>query len=204
MNRLSNSSPMDLKDMKRMDVSWKSRIHIPVQSPLWTKISRQETNEANPSGESLEALLSKKSGRRAFREFLKSEFCEENLDFWLTCQEFKAVGSPKERTQKAASIYEEFIREDSPKQVNLDFYTKEIISQSFQQPSPSCFVAAQKKIYSLMENDSFPRFIQSERYKVLIDATSKQKGLKKPRMAWRLKTVGVDSLKNGLLLLQKD
>ena len=89
-------------------------------------------------------------------------------------------------------------------QVNLDFYTREIISQSFQQPGPLCFAAAQKKIYSLMENDSFPRFVQSVHYKVLMEATSKQKGLRKPRLALRLKSAGVDSVQSGLLLLQKD
>uniref|UniRef100_A0A4W6FNJ9 Regulator of G protein signaling 2 n=1 Tax=Lates calcarifer TaxID=8187 RepID=A0A4W6FNJ9_LATCA len=108
-------------------------------------------------------------GQKAFRDFMKSEYCEENLDFWFACQEFKTFDSQEELTRRAARIYEEFISAESPRQVNLDFYTRELISQSLQQPSPSCFVAAQKKIYSLMENDSFPRFIQSEQYKVLFD-----------------------------------
>ncbi|XP_069020650.1 regulator of G-protein signaling 21-like [Embiotoca jacksoni] len=153
-------------------------------------MNRQEKNEANLLGESLETLLSKKSGQIAFREFLKSEFCEENLDFWLACQEFKTFDSPDELTQRAACIYEEFIRAESPKQVNLDFCTREIISQSLQQPSPSCFAVAQKKIYSLMENGSFPRFNQSEQYKVLFDAALKQRGHGKHRKALRIKSAG--------------
>ncbi|KAM9349965.1 regulator of G-protein signaling 21-like [Symphorus nematophorus] len=150
----------------------------------------QETNETSLLGESLETLLSQKCGQTAFRDFLKSEFCEENLDFWLACQEFKTFDSPQELERRAASIYEEFIRADSPKQVNLDFYTGDIISQSLQQPSPSCFVVAQKKIYSLMENCSFPRFIQSEQYKVLFDAASKPRGLGKHRKALKIKSTG--------------
>lgn len=58
-----------------------------------------------------------KGGRIAFRDFLKSEFCEENLDFWLACQEFKIFDSPEELTRRAASIYDEFISAASPKQV---------------------------------------------------------------------------------------
>ncbi len=58
-----------------------------------------------------------KGGQTAFRDFLKSEFCEENLDFWLACQEFKAFDSPEELTRRAASIYEEFVSDESPKQV---------------------------------------------------------------------------------------
>lgn len=62
-------------------------------------------------------------------------------------------------------------------QVNLDFDTREFISQNLQQPTPSCFVAAQRKIYSLMENGSFPRFIQSEQYKVLVQVQAGLAGL---------------------------
>lgn len=58
-----------------------------------------------------------KGGQSAFRDFLKSEFCEENLDFWLACEDFKSYDSQEELTRKAASIYEEFIEADSPKQV---------------------------------------------------------------------------------------
>ncbi|XP_059200392.1 regulator of G-protein signaling 21-like isoform X2 [Centropristis striata] len=168
MNGLSKTS-LDLQNSKRI----------------------QETNETSLLGESLETLLSQKCGQIAFRDFLKSEFCEENLDFWLACQEFKtSEHSLEELTRRAASIYEEFIGAESPRQVNLDFYTTKAISQSLQQPSPSCFVVAQRKIYSMMENDSFPRFIQSEQYKVLFDAASKHGGLGKHRKALKIRSTG--------------
>uniref|UniRef100_A0A8C7XH47 RGS domain-containing protein n=1 Tax=Oryzias sinensis TaxID=183150 RepID=A0A8C7XH47_9TELE len=145
-----------------------------------------------------------KGGQKAFREFLKSEFCEENLDFLLACQNFQTLQRPEERKKKAAKIYEEFIRDDSPKQVNLDFNTTKVICQSLQQPGPSCFVVAQKKIFSLMENDSFSRFLQSEHYKVLTGVASKPRGLRKHRAAMRIKSAGdeleVNRLQDGLLL----
>ncbi|XP_034470230.1 regulator of G-protein signaling 21-like isoform X1 [Hippoglossus hippoglossus] len=163
MNELSTTS-LDPRDTKRIHNAWKSKVQkYFLRSPLsWRKINKQETYEVSHMEESLETLLSQKFGRTAFRDFLKSEFCEENLDFWLACQEFKTCDSPDELTRRAARIYEEFISDESPRQVNIDFYTREIISQNLQQPSPSCFVVAQKKIYGLMENGSFPRFIQSE------------------------------------------
>lgn len=52
-----------------------------------------------------------------FREFLKMEFCEENLDFWLACQDFRNIGEPQELQWRAKEIYEEFVRNDAPKQV---------------------------------------------------------------------------------------
>lgn len=61
-----------------------------------------------------------KGGQRIFRDFLKSEFCEENLDFWLACQEYKSFDTPAELIQRAASIYEEFIRADAPKEVKTN------------------------------------------------------------------------------------
>lgn len=190
INALSKTT-RGLQDKKRIHNQWKSRIHNCLKNPLpWRKIHRQETNEISLLGESLETLLSQKRGQTAFRDFLKSEFCEENLDFWLACEEFKMFDSPEELTRGAAIIYEEFIGADSPKQVNLDFYTREIISQSLQQPSSSCFVVAQRKIYSLMENGSFPRFIQSEQYKVLFDAASEPRGLLKHRKAFKMKSTG--------------
>lgn len=60
-----------------------------------------------------------KGGRTAFRDFLKSEFCEENLDFWLACQELKNIDRSKKLKQRAQRIYEEFIGDGSPRQVNL-------------------------------------------------------------------------------------
>lgn len=97
-------------------------------------------------------------------------------------------------------------------QVNFDFYTREIISQSLQQPSPSCFVVAQRKIYSLMKNGSFPRFIHSEQYKVLFDAAYKQRGLGKHWKALKIRSTGdlmqhdsqPISLQCELYLLHKD
>lgn len=71
-------------------------------------------------------------------------------------------------------------------QVNLDFNTSHIISQSLQRPSAACFVVAQRKIFSLMENDSFPRFLQSEQYQGLFHAGSGGRG--KHRKAFRTKS----------------
>lgn len=56
-------------------------------------------------------------GQALFRDFLKSEFCEENLDFWLACQEFRSTNSPEELRRRATSIYEEFVRANANQQV---------------------------------------------------------------------------------------
>lgn len=69
-------------------------------------------------------------------------------------------------------------------QINLNFDTSESISQNLQQPTPLCFVAAQRKIYSLMKNGPFPRFIQSEQYKVLVQVQAGLAGLGRKQTWW--------------------
>lgn len=56
-------------------------------------------------------------GKMAFCVFLKSEFCEENIEFWLACEDFKTKTSHDAMVSKANSIYEEFIRSEAPKEV---------------------------------------------------------------------------------------
>ncbi|KPP57688.1 hypothetical protein Z043_124564, partial [Scleropages formosus] len=124
-------------------------------------------DELNQWAKSFEYLLSHKYGRVAFRIFLKSEFCEENMEFWLACEKFTKIKSQSQLRTRARSIYKEFIKSKSPKEVNLDSHTKETIAQSLQWPAVSCFAKAQKIIYLLMENSSYPRFIESDLYKEL-------------------------------------
>ncbi|NXU58948.1 RGS21 protein, partial [Turnix velox] len=112
-------------------------------------------------------------GLAAFRTFLKSEFSEENVEFWLACEDFKKTKSSTEIASKARKIYSVFIQDDAPKEINIDFHTKSHISQSISEPTLSCFDDAQRLIYSLMAKDSFPRFLRSEAYKELLN---KQQG----------------------------
>lgn len=42
--------------------------------------------------------------------------------------------------------------------------------QSLHEPHANIFVAAQRKVYSLMENNPYPRFIHSDLYRELCNA----------------------------------
>lgn len=53
----------------------------------------------------------------AFHAFLKTEFSEENLEFWLACEEFKKIRSATKLASRAHRIFEEFIRSEAPKEV---------------------------------------------------------------------------------------
>ncbi|KAK5869519.1 hypothetical protein PBY51_024228 [Eleginops maclovinus] len=142
--------------------SSKSVLHL-----ITTRPYRPTADDVQQWAQSLDKLLSHKYGKAAFCIFLKSEFCEENIEFWSACEDFRILTSKKEMASKANIIYEEFIKNEAPKEINLDFHTKNDIAKSLQEPTTACFLTAQRKVYSLMENNSYPRFISSDLYKEL-------------------------------------
>ena len=56
------------------------------------------------------------AGRRYFREFLRSEYSEENLSFWLACEEMKKEDDARVE-HRARIIYEDYISIISPTEV---------------------------------------------------------------------------------------
>jgi len=58
-------------------------------------------------------------GRKYFRDFLRTEFSEENVLFWLACEELKRETNAELIEEKARSIYEDYISILSPKEVRF-------------------------------------------------------------------------------------
>ncbi|XP_036058777.1 regulator of G-protein signaling 18 [Onychomys torridus] len=139
------------------------------RSALLAKETRVSREEAAKWAESFDKLLSHRDGLDAFTRFLKTEFSEENIEFWVACEDFKKCKEPQQIILKAKAIYEKFIKNDAPKEVNLDFHTKEVIAKSITQPTLQCFDPAQSRVYQLMEQDSYTRFLKSEIYLHLIE-----------------------------------
>ncbi|XP_043941260.1 regulator of G-protein signaling 2-like [Protopterus annectens] len=136
-----------------------------------TPLLRPSPAEARLWSESFDALLGNKYARIAFRAFLKLEFSEENMDFWLASEDYRQTKSSRKRSSKARKIYNEFIGPDACREINIDFLTKEMIANNLHSSIPSCFDAAQRRVYSLMLNNAYPRFIQSEFYQGLCRET---------------------------------
>ncbi|XP_051254297.1 regulator of G-protein signaling 21 isoform X2 [Dicentrarchus labrax] len=121
--------------------------------------------------ESVDKVLSCKAGQIAFREFLKSEYSEENILFWLACEEYKKIKAVPEMISSANRIYSEFVQTEAPKQINIDCGTRENITKNISQPTLTSFDSAQKLIYSLMARDCYPRFLKSDIYQGLLRRT---------------------------------
>ena len=102
-----------------------------------------------------------------FRVFLRSEFSEENMVFFLACEELKRTRSFRVGP-RARRIFKTFIEDNSPQEVNLDYETKKHIMESMRTPNRNIFDAAQRKVREMMAADAYPRFIRSDFYKSLI------------------------------------
>ncbi|XP_059529350.1 regulator of G-protein signaling 8 isoform X1 [Myotis daubentonii] len=137
-------------------------------------LKRLSTEEATRWADSFDVLLSHKYGVAAFLAFLKTEFSEENLEFWLACEEFKKTRSTAKLVSKAHRIFEEFVDVQAPREVNIDFQTREATRKNMQEPSLTCFDQAQGKVHSLMEKDSYPRFLRSKMYLDLLSQSQRR------------------------------
>ena len=80
-----------------------------------------------------ECLLNDEAGVATFMEFLKKEYCSENLLFWLECKKYKNLFHASTNNDDKAvmdafmEIYLSHISLDSPFEVNIDCITKKNI-----------------------------------------------------------------------------
>ena len=66
------------------------------------------------------AVSTSRGGRRVFREFLRCEYSEENILFWLACEDLKKENNPEKIEEKARMIYEDYVSILSPREVSCD------------------------------------------------------------------------------------
>ncbi|RWS20753.1 regulator of G protein signaling-like protein 1, partial [Leptotrombidium deliense] len=112
-------------------------------------------------------------GSTLFKAFLAREFSAENIEFWLACEDYKMTRQSK-LASKAKKIFDNFIAVRSPKEVNLASKVRDEVEQNLTNPEKTIFDVAQRKIQSLLESDSYCRFLQSELYKELLISEKKE------------------------------
>ncbi|KAJ8936683.1 hypothetical protein NQ318_012502, partial [Aromia moschata] len=139
-------------------------------------------------GRSFDKLMRSAAGRKIFRDFLRGEYSEENILFWLACEELKKETNPEVVEEKARIIYEDYISILSPKEVSLDSRVREIVNRNMVEPTPNTFDDAQLQIYTLMHRDSYPRFVNSLLYRSLSQQSTGTSG-PQPAMTTAMVTV---------------
>uniref|UniRef100_A0A8D1LYG5 Regulator of G-protein signaling 1 n=1 Tax=Sus scrofa TaxID=9823 RepID=A0A8D1LYG5_PIG len=129
--RGTDHSLLDNKAQKRrpktfgMDVKAYLRSMIPhLESGMKPAKSKDilSADEVMQWSQSLEKLLANQTGQDVFGNFLKSEFSEENIEFWLACEDYKKTESDLLH-RKAEQIYKAFVQSDAAKQVSVKVLT---------------------------------------------------------------------------------
>lgn len=74
--------------------------------------------EVRAWGESFDRLMKCPDGRKVFQDFLRCEYSEENILFWIACEDLKLERDAKAIATKARDIYEDYISILSAKEVS--------------------------------------------------------------------------------------
>lgn len=127
--------------------------------------SREEVQEW---GISFEKLLTSKTGVKIFHDFLKSQYSEENLLFWLAVEKLKKETDQATFKELAQSIYRDYLSAESPKEVSIDHKTRQHIEEVLEEPDQTVYDNAQRHVYYVMYQDCYPRFIVSNVFKALL------------------------------------
>ncbi|SPP78127.1 regulator of G-protein signaling 7 [Drosophila guanche] len=125
---------------------------------------------------SLRELLNDAIGRDQFTKFLEKEYSGENLKFWESVQEMKAL--PQSEIKEAIhKIWQEFLAPDAPCPVNVDSKSVELAREAVNSPNgPNrwCFDVAASHVYHLMKSDSYSRYLRSDMYKDYLNCSRKK------------------------------
>ncbi|XP_071827392.1 regulator of G-protein signaling 12-like isoform X4 [Apostichopus japonicus] len=113
---------------------------------------------------SFERLLKDELGLRYFTDFLKQEFSEENILFWIACEKLSKVQVKSELQQKANAIYRRFLSPQATMPVNLEGDYRHMVEKAIKNPSPEMYKEQQLQIFKLMKLDSYSRFLKSKLY----------------------------------------
>ncbi|VDP18628.1 unnamed protein product [Schistosoma margrebowiei] len=113
---------------------------------------------------SFEAVLRDKYGVLVFREFLRTEFSDENIRFWLICEDYRNKSGTKNMQREAFKIFNEYVAVQAAREVNLDSNTRLQTEKELESANRNTFDQCQRRIQSLMEKDSYRRFLRSDLY----------------------------------------
>ena len=86
-----------------------------------------------------------------FRGFLKTEFSDENIEFWLECEDYKYTNKELKRQAKSKKIYSDFVAIGSPREVNLEIEIRNQTAQNILNPTYDTFDRAQKRKFNFIK-----------------------------------------------------
>ncbi|XP_051948814.1 regulator of G-protein signaling 18 [Xyrauchen texanus] len=167
----SNSNLTSAEHRETVSSAKERRSRMPILRQ-WSQVGHSKAQlsrkEMESWAKSLDSLLDSRVGVTVFEAFLRSEFSDENLQFYLACEQYRQSSNKFSLQRRAKSITETYIQPGAPREVNLDSKTRELTVELLKAPSHISLSHAQKRIYCLLEMDCYPRFLQSEIYLTLL------------------------------------
>ncbi|KAJ6246182.1 leucine-rich repeat [Anaeramoeba flamelloides] len=143
---------------------------------LFSKSFNKDNNENEKTNVTIlfEDILKNELCLDFFSKFLKKEYAEENLLFYFAVISFKKIdeNSSDLMYTSAQKIYNEFVSEKSPLQINIDYGDRVIIEESLknkQNIDSSFFDKALVHILGILKNDSFNKFLKTHFYTDMIN-----------------------------------
>ncbi|XP_057307408.1 regulator of G-protein signaling 12-like isoform X2 [Hydractinia symbiolongicarpus] len=124
---------------------------------------------------SFERLLSDAVGVRCFQEFLKKEFSEENVLFWISCERFKLTKDLEKMKILANDIYRNYLSPKAPYLVNVNQAAVKKAQENLNTPHSDMFTIPQEQVFHLMKFDSYNRFLKSELYQECLQAETEDR-----------------------------
>ena len=86
----------------------------------------------------------------------------------LKVQKYRELDS-KKRVKMAWKLYRNYIAIGAPHELNLDILSRKVTDLSMITPHLSTFDTSQKRIYNLLENDAYQRFLRWHIYLQLVN-----------------------------------
>lgn len=114
----------------------------------------------------LEAVLTgDKAQRDLFLVVLQRLHCAENLLFYMDVMHYKSLQNASDRQTYAYIMWDKFFNEESLNQINVDAETLQTVRENVAAAAPTLFDGALAEIMTMLEFDSFPKFLKSDQYK---------------------------------------
>lgn len=114
-------------------------------------------------------FLSDAENVQEFRQFLETQYCQENIDFYLACERYRKLKFGTDKVSKelvtfmATQIYNDFLDENAKQPINIDHDCLQRIKRLRRNPTVDLFNEAQLEIFNLMRSDCYPRFCKTWR-----------------------------------------
>ncbi|KAJ3447594.1 double hit isoform b [Anaeramoeba flamelloides] len=133
---------------------------------LHNKNHSEISNDKNNSYQQFINILNNNDSVKYWIEWSKLNYSIENISFYQFVRNFEMTKKAKRRKKISKQIFNTFIKDGSPLQINISYETRSEITQSFENDDKNIdlFANAKQDILDLMFTNSFPFFIQSNSF----------------------------------------